>query len=161
MRRLWPSRRARRATGLLGALIVLPLWAGLAATPAMQATAGERHHDRTTWDSVFSAAQAGRGETTYKQLCARCHMETLAGGDEAGELTGSAFMSSWNGQTLAALHERIRTSMPTDTPGVYSSQQVTDVIAYLLHFNGFPPGAVELTHTNDALQNIRFVTTPP
>lgn len=157
----FPRHRGLRAAGLLGAIIAMPLWAGLAAAPAMPTTAGERHHVRTTWDSVFSAAQAGRGETTYKQLCARCHMETLAGGDEAGELTGSAFMSSWNGQTLAALHERIRTSMPTDTPGVYSSQQVTDVIAYLLHFNGFPPGAVELTHTNDALQNIRFVTSPP
>ena len=117
--------------------------------------------ERTTWDSVFSAAQAGRGETTYKQLCARCHMETLAGGDEAGELTGSAFMSSWNGQSLADLHERIRTTMPTDTPGVYSSQQVTDVIAYMLRFNGFPPGSVELTHANDVLKSIRFVTAKP
>ncbi|QJR35817.1 c-type cytochrome [Gemmatimonas groenlandica] len=154
-----PSVRGRRAVGLLGALIVMPLWAGLAATP--DAAAHGRQNERTTWDSVFSATQAGRGETTYKQLCARCHMETLAGGDEAGELTGSAFMSSWNGQTLAELHERIRTTMPTDTPGVYTSQQVTDVIAYMLRFNGFPPGSVELTHTNDALKSIRFVTTKP
>ncbi len=139
----------------------MPLWAGLAATPLAGTASRARRTERTTWDSVFSAAQAGRGETTYKQLCARCHMETLAGGDEAGELTGSAFMSSWNGQSLADLHERIRTTMPTDTPGVYTSQQVTDVIAYMLRFNGFPPGSVELTHTNDALKNIRFVTAKP
>jgi hypothetical protein len=88
-------------------------------------------------------------------------METLAGGDEAGELTGSAFMSSWSGQSLADLHERIRTTMPTDTPGVYSSQQVTDVIAYMLRFNGFPSGSVELTHANDVLKSIRFVTAKP
>lgn len=158
MRRL---ARARRATALLGALVVMPLWAGVAATPDAGTVSRARHIERTTWDSVFSAAQAGRGETTYKQLCARCHMETLAGGNEAGELTGSAFMSSWNGQSLADLHERIRTSMPTDTPGVYTSQQVTDVIAYMLRFNGFPPGSVELTHTNDALKSIRFVTAKP
>lgn len=155
------SPRGRRAAGLLGALVVMPLWAGLAATPSASAASHRRQNERTTWDSVFSAAQAGRGETTYKQLCARCHMETLAGGDEAGELTGSAFMSSWSGQTLAELHDRIRTTMPTDTPGVYTSQQVTDVIAYMLRFNGFPPGSVELTHTNDALKSIRFVTTKP
>jgi cytochrome c5 len=156
-----PSPRGLRAATLLGALIVMPLWAGLAATPADDTTSHRRSNERTTWDSVFSAAQAGRGETTYKQLCARCHMETLAGGDEAGELTGSAFMSSWSGQSLADLHDRIRTTMPTDTPGVYSSQQVTDVIAYMLRFNGFPPGSVELTHTNDALKSIRFVTAKP
>ncbi len=155
-----PSR-GRRATTLLGTLIVMPLWAGFAATPDSDTASRAWRAERTTWDSVFSAAQAGRGETTYKQLCARCHMETLAGGDEAGELTGSAFMSSWNGQSLADLHERIRTTMPTDTPGVYTSQQVTDVIAYMLRFNGFPPGSVELTHTNDALKSIRFVTAKP
>ena len=146
---------------LLGTLIGMPLWAGVAATPADGITSHRRPIERTTWDSVFTAAQAGRGETTYKQLCARCHMETLAGGDEAGELTGSAFMSSWNGQSLADLHERIRTTMPTDTPGVYTSQQATDVIAYMLRFNGFPPGSVELTHANDALKSIRFVTAKP
>ncbi len=139
----------------------MPLWAGFAATPVAGTASRARRTERTTWDSVFSAAQAGRGETTYKQLCARCHMETLAGGDEAGELTGSAFMSSWNGQSIADLHERIRTTMPTDTPGVYTSQQVTDVIAYMLRFNGFPSGSVELTHTNDALKSIRFVTAKP
>jgi mono/diheme cytochrome c family protein len=155
------TQRSGRAAGLLGALIVMPLWAGLAAAPAAHATSRASPRDRTTWDSIFSTEQAGRGETTYKQLCARCHMETLAGGDEAGELTGSAFMSSWNGQSLADLHERIRTTMPTDTPGVYTSQQVTDVIAYMLRFNGFPPGSVELTHTNDALKSIRFVTSKP
>jgi len=155
------SARGLRAAGLLGALIVMPLWAGVAATPSAGTAPHGRQDERTTWDSVFSAAQAGRGETTYKQLCARCHMETLAGGDETGELTGSAFMSSWNGQSLADLHERIRTTMPTDTPGVYSSQQVTDVIAYMLRFNGFPSGSVELTHANDVLKSIRFVTAKP
>ena len=79
------TARGLRAASLLGALIVMPLWAGVAATPSAGTAPHGRQDERTTWDSVFSAAQAGRGETTYKQLCARCHMETLAGGDEAGE----------------------------------------------------------------------------
>ena len=157
-----PTRDSRRVIGLLGVLMVMPLWAALAtaSSPAAQGNA-KSAVERTTWDSVFSAAQAGRGETTYKQLGARCHMETLAGGDEAGELTGSAFMSSWNGQSLADLHTRIRSTMPTDTPGVYTTEQVTDVIAYMLRYNGFPPGSIDLTHANDALKSIRFVSTPP
>ena len=162
MKQRRPTRDARRVIGLLGVLTVMPLWAALATASSTAAHASARRAgERTTWDSVFSAAQAGRGETTYKQLCARCHMETLAGGDEAGELTGSAFMSSWNGQSLADLHERVRSTMPTDTPGVYTAQQVTDVIAYMLRFNGFPPGSIDLTHANDALKSIRFVSTPP
>lgn len=150
---------------LLAAIVAIPAWAGaVRAGPISTArTLSQLQHttDRTTWDSVFTASQAGRGETAYKRLCARCHMETLAGGDEAVELTGSAFMGAWNGQSLGDLHERIRTSMPTDTPGVYDRKQITDVIAYMLRFNGFPAGSNELTHENDALKTIRFVSTRP
>ncbi len=145
---------------LAGALTVLPAWAGLVAGPPASTTP-RAVRERTTWDSVFTNEQAERGDSAYKKLCARCHMETLAGGDEAVELTGSAFMSSWNGQTLGDLHQRIRTSMPTDTPGVYSRQQVTDVIAYMLRFNGFPAGSSVLTHENDALAGIKFVSSKP
>lgn len=147
-----------RRVGVMCALMVLPAWAGASYTsPTRDTTA----RDRTTWDSIFTPEQAGRGETTYRQLCARCHMDNLAGADEAVELTGSAFLGAWNGQTLADLHERIRTSMPTDTPGVYSREEVTDVIAHVLRFNGFPAGNTPLTHENDALSGIRFVSARP
>ena len=154
-----------RAVGVLCLIALLPAWAG-GSVGGFRAHAGASSvststRERTTWDSVFTADQAGRGETTYKRLCARCHMETLAGGDEAVELTGSAFMSSWNGQTLADLHDRIRTTMPTDTAGIYDRRDVTDVIAHMLRFNGFPAGASELTHENDALAGIRFVSSRP
>lgn len=152
--------RMRRLNALLtiGAVIVLPAWAGANDAFGPIAERASRHA-RTTWDSIYTAEQAERGDSAYKRLCARCHMESLAGSDEAVELTGSAFMSAWTGQTLADLHERIRTSMPTDTPGVYGRQEVTDVIAYLLRFNGFPAGAKALTHENDALREIRFEAT--
>ncbi|MBL0171033.1 MAG: cytochrome c [Gemmatimonadaceae bacterium] len=145
--------------GLFAALVVVPALASGArgTTPRVPS----RTRDRSTWDSVFTAEQAARGQTSYNQTCARCHRETLAGGDEAPALTGSAFMSSWNGQTLDELHERVRTSMPTDTPGVYARPMITDVIAFMLRFNGFPAGAVELTHENEALKGIRFVAAKP
>lgn len=152
-----------RALLVLSTIVVIPAWTAGAhqASADPHATTLRSHRDRTTWDSVFTAAQAGRGETTYKKLCARCHSETLAGGDEAVELTGSSFMGNWNGQSLADLHERIRTTMPSDTPGVYDRQQITDVIAYMLKFNGFPAGSAELTHANDALKGIKFVSQKP
>lgn len=148
-----------RALVLLTALVRIPLWAASArdhASGAASATGA-----RSTWDSVYTAAQAARGQVAYAQTCARCHKETMAGGDEAPALTGSAFMSGWNGLTLDELHERIRTTMPTDTPGVFPRPQITDVVAYMLRFNGFPAGLVELTHENEALKDIQFVATKP
>ena len=139
------------------ALLLVPTWVAARAITRGQSTS----RDRTTWDSVFTAEQATRGQTAYNQKCARCHRENLSGGDEAPALTGSAFMSNWNGVVLSDLHERVRTTMPTDTPGVYPRPEVTDVIAYILKFNGFPAGQAPLTHENDVLKNIRFVAAKP
>ena len=149
----------RRALLLL-ATIALP---ALAASPAWSNSTRftPRARDRTTWDSVFSDSQATRGQATYHRTCARCHMESLSGADQSPALTGSAFMSNWNGATLAELHERVRTTMPSDTPGMYGRQQITDVIAYVLRSNGFPAGTQELTHENDALKAVRFVSSKP
>ncbi|MEO7998828.1 MAG: c-type cytochrome [Gemmatimonadaceae bacterium] len=116
---------------------------------------------RTTWDSVYTAEQAGRGETTYAKTCSRCHQAALGGADEAPALTGSAFMGSWNGQTLQSLHDRVRTTMPTDTPGTYSRQDIADVLAYMLKFNQFPAGSVELPSGDEELKAIMFVSTKP
>lgn len=116
---------------------------------------------RTTWDSVYTIEQASRGETTYTKTCARCHQASLGGADEAPALTGSAFMGSWNGQTLQSLHDRIRTTMPTDTPGTYSRQQIADVMAYMLKFNQFPAGKTELPVGDEELKGILFVSLKP
>ena len=145
------------------------LLVALATIPALASGAGDSRAsrmpvaalDRTTWDSVYNTEQADRGQAAYKQVCARCHRDALNGGDEAPALTGTSFMSAWNGLTLEELHERIRTTMPTDTPGVYPKQQVTDVIAYMLRYNGFPAGSKELTHELDALKGIKFVASKP
>ena len=116
---------------------------------------------RTTWDSVFSAPQAARGESTYAKTCSRCHQPSLGGADEAPALAGGAFLSSWNGLTLGELHSRIIKSMPTDTPGAYKRQDVVDVIAYLLRFNAFPAGKADLPSDDDALKSVLISTTKP
>lgn len=144
-----------RAAWLVAVCTLAPAFA------AHRAPAMPRHQERTTLDSVYTLEQAERGQAAYARECARCHAATLEGADAAPALVGSAFTSAWSGQPLAALHERIVTAMPTDTPGVYGKAMVTDVIAFLLKTNGLPPGAAPLTHEQQALQAIRFVTARP
>jgi S-disulfanyl-L-cysteine oxidoreductase SoxD len=119
------------------------------------------HLARTTWDSVYSPEQAARGETTYTRTCERCHAASLSGKDEAPALTGGAFMGGWNGLTLFELHDRIRTTMPTDTPGTYSRQDIADVLAYMLKFNQFPAGKTALPTGDEDLKAITFVSAKP
>jgi hypothetical protein len=111
---------------------------------------------RTVWDSVYTLNQATRGETLYAKTCARCHGASLSGGDESPPLAGGAFLGNWNGLPLSDLHTRIRTTMPSDSVGVYETnrQLVTDVIAHLLKANGFPAGQVELPTSLDSLKDI-------
>ena len=120
-----------------------------------------RRPARSVWDSVYTIEQASRGESTYVRTCARCHGPTLAGQDEAAPLTGGAFLASWDGRTLAELHDRVRTTMPTDTPGVYGRRDITDVIAYVLKFNQFPAGKNELPVGDEELKAIGFVSAKP
>ena len=47
-------------------------------------------------------------------------------------LTGPGFYGNWEGETLNALFERIRMSMPADNPGSLSRAQNADIIAHLL-----------------------------
>ena len=155
VRRRVPSARV---LSLSAVILAAPTWAAARAPVPSETTS---RGDRTTWDSVYTAEQATRGETAYNQKCARCHRENLSGGDETPALAGSAFMSNWNGVVLHELYERVRTTMPTDTPGVYARAEVTDVIAYVLKVNAFPAGETPLTPENDALKGIKFVAAKP
>ena len=141
---------------------MLPMFAAVGGASQRAREVAQLHlRARTTWDSVFSATQASRGESTYTKTCARCHQASLSGADEAPALTGAAFMSGWNGQTLGDLHGRIMSSMPTDTPGLYKRQDVADVIAYVLNFNAFPAGKMELPSDDAGLKGITFATAKP
>jgi quinoprotein glucose dehydrogenase len=115
----------------------------------------------TTWDSVYSASQAGRGETAYVKGCARCHQASLAGADQSPPLLGAGFLGNWNGLPLSDLADRIRTTMPSDSIGLYDRQFVIDVIAYILNANGFPAGAADLTPDAERLKTITVQAAKP
>ena len=99
---------------------------------------------RTIWDGVYNEAQAGRGEKLYAEHCARCHGDSLTGIEAAPALTGTTFYSNWEGETLQALFERIRTSMPPDKPGSVSRAQIADILSHVLRVGGYPAGETPL-----------------
>jgi len=149
------STRTGRAAWILA--LVVPVF----AIAARSDSSAPRAAARTVWDSVYTQAQASRGETAYAKSCARCHGASLGGGDESPALTGGNFLGNWNGLPLSDLQKRIKTTMPSDTVGIYDIQLVTDVIAFMLKANGFPAGSVELPKDAEPLKDITIKAGKP
>jgi streptogramin lyase/mono/diheme cytochrome c family protein len=116
---------------------------------------------RSAWEGVYTAAQAERGKTSYSSNCSRCHGEGLEGRDEIAPLKDSHFMSNWEGQSLADLVQRVRSTMPLDRPGTLSSASATDIVAYLMQQNGLPAGNTELPSDSGAGSDIRIDSLAP
>jgi mono/diheme cytochrome c family protein len=149
------SRYGRVAA--LAALAAIAFFAG----HARSLSARERVLAKTVWDSVYTVEQAARGESAYAKGCARCHGAALTGGDQSPPLTGSAFLGNWNGQSLIDLQQRIKTTMPSDSIGIYDAKFVTDVLAFMLKANGFPAGQAELANDDAALKEIAIRASRP
>jgi len=115
---------------------------------------------RSVWDGVYSEPQSIRGETAYREECARCHSESLGGAEGAPALVGDDFLARWQGASLNELFERIRTTMPADSPGRLGRQQCADILAYILSVNRFPAGKNDLERDSAALERIRIANKP-
>ena len=113
------------------------------------------------WDGVYTNEQAKRGEALYAEQCASCHGLTLNGGEMAPPLTGGEFSSNWNGLTLGDLFDRIRTTMPANSPGQLNREKTADILAEILSVNQFPAGSAELPRQSEVLKEIRFEATKP
>jgi len=107
----------------------------------------------STFDGVFTDAQAQRGLEQYFQHCSVCHSASLQGNNESPPLVGR-FMPDWEGSPLSDLYDYVRDTMPLDHPGSLDAGAYTDIVAYLLKANGFPSGHAELQQNN--LQSIQF-----
>lgn len=141
-----------------GAICVAAICVAYGAARAQEPAAPE---SRSVWDGVYTEEQAKRGEPVYHKECAPCHGDSLAGGESAPPLTGGAFLSNWNGLTLGDLFDRIRKTMPQNTPGKLTKQQNADVLAYALSVNKFPAGKTELSKQTEFLKEIRFDVVKP
>jgi S-disulfanyl-L-cysteine oxidoreductase SoxD len=116
---------------------------------------------KTVWDGVYTEEQAKRGADVYAEKCAMCHGDSLGGVESAPALTGPAFYANWEGETLNALFERVRVSMPQDNPGSLSRAQNADIIAHMLRVGGYPAGSAALEGQAGALTAITVLTYKP
>ena len=141
-----------RLAGLLAAALALSI--GAAAEPASQAPASP-----SAWGGVFNKEQVERGRTAYNAQCARCHGETMGGGENSPALVDEVFFTIWSGKSVGDLVEYVRVTMPSDGPGKISRKRCIDIAAYLLSANGFPTGDIEFPTELDALNQITITRT--
>jgi quinoprotein glucose dehydrogenase len=77
-------------------------------------------------------AQPHPGDRPYKEECARCHGENLAGGEGAPTLRSQKY-------SLESLTARIQKTMPPEAPGRLSAQQSAAIAAYILGLKSTTP----------------------
>jgi len=111
---------------------------------------------KSIWDGIYTDAQATRGKALYSDQCASCHGAELTGGEMAPGLAGGEFIAGWDGLTVGDLFERIRISMPQNSPGSLSGQQNADILAFVFSVNKFPTGDAELPKDAGILKQIKF-----
>lgn len=99
---------------------------------------------RTVWDGVYSDEQAERGRAAYARHCASCHAADLSGSLEARPLAGARFMQDWGEDTVDTLYTRVRNLMPFDDPATLPDDIYLDSVAFILQYNGFPAGELDL-----------------
>ncbi|MEP6494309.1 MAG: cytochrome c [bacterium] len=156
---LLPALTAVAAVAAIALLV--PLGAQSEHLGALRAP-GPRHvFSQTTWDSVFTADQATRGDSLYKVTCVKCHGPELAGGDDGAPLSGTLFLGNWTGLPLNELYEKMRTTMPSDNPKSVPPEQLIDILAFMLSKNQFPAGSKALTTDSTLLKDIKIQQNKP
>ena len=112
----------------------------------------------TVWDRVYTAEQARRGETIFKDNCSVCHADDLTGADGPA-LKGELFTLLWDGRSLGRLFQRVRRMPPRRAP--LELEESRDALAFILQANGYPAGERELSTDASSLEEIAIATKPP
>jgi len=93
---------------------------------------------------VFTAEQAAAGRAAYQTSCAGCHMPDLGGRNEAPQLAGGNFMSTWRTRSTRDLFEFTQSTMPPSGDNL-PVEQYLNIIAYILQSNGAAAGTQAFT----------------
>jgi mono/diheme cytochrome c family protein len=132
---------------------MLPRLAFAAAVVACGAVAVSAQERPAT--PAFTAAQAERGQATYRQSCQDCHGSSLDNGEFGGPpLKGGYFRTRWGSGNVAVLYGYLSLAMPPDRPGQLSPQTYADLVAFILSNNGYTAGDKELTSDQNAQQSM-------
>jgi hypothetical protein len=111
----------------------------------------------TVWNRVYTAEQAKRGETIFKDNCSVCHAEDLTGADGPA-LRGELFTLVWEGRSLGRLFQRLRRMPPRKAP--LELEESRDALAFILQANGYPAGERELSTDATSLEEIAIAPKP-
>lgn len=142
----------------VGVFAVVAVAAGVLSLAS--ATISGQDTSKSTWDGVYSKAQAGKGEALYNDKCMKCHGADATGSD-APSLADSGFAGNWDGLTVGQLFDRLRSSMPQDAPQSLSREETANIVAYLLSRNNFPAGDADMSDRGEMLAMIKYVATKP
>ena len=116
----------------------------------------------STWDGVYTSAQAQRGGTLFASTCNKCHGAPAAGStDDGGRLVGREFLEKFDGVTLDQLFTTIYTLMPLDHPKTLAPKDVADITAYLLSQNQMPAGSSPLPEDPAQLKGLKILASKP
>ena len=98
---------------------------------------------------IFTAAQATAGRAAYQASCASCHVADLGGRNEAPQLAGGDFMSTWRTRSAKDLFDYMSSTMPPGGPSL-SPEQYASIVAYILQQNSAQPGQTAFDGTSAA-----------
>ena len=150
------------SVGACAAARVPPVGADDPAAPRSDgATVTQENTMRSVWDGIYTEEQAGRGERTYTQACAACHLDDLMGDGFAPSLVGAAFSFRWTDLSVGDIFATIRATMPQGAPASLSPQAYADLAAFLLSVNDYPAGDEELEPDGPTLEQIRIESQRP
>src|SRR5579864_8576730 len=93
--------------------------------------------------AVFTEEQAVAGRAAYQTNCASCHLPDLEGRNEAPQLAGNNFMSTWRTRTTKDLFDYVQT-MPPNAPSLDAAQYL-NITTFLLQANGAAAGSQPFT----------------
>jgi len=96
--------------------------------------------------AVYTVAQAAEGQATYQANCASCHVADLGGRNEAPQLAGGDFMSTWRSRTTKDLFDYMSATMPPGGPSL-SPDQYASIVAYILQQNSAQAGTTAFNGT--------------
>ena len=135
---------------LCGAALVTA--ACLAATSHAQAP--QPAVPRSDSAAAAVARQLDVGEKWFLSACISCHA--------IGAVNNPDFRLKWSGQNAYTFFERIRSTMPGNSPGSLTQGTYASIVAYLLKLNGMTVGVRTISSDSSALASIllKFPATP-
>jgi len=137
----------KKTTILIAACAVLTVVAGLQVVRAQAKSVAE---------GIYTEEQAKKGVALYKEQCAACHGEDMAGNDIIPSLTGDTFATNWTGKSVGELYEKINLTMPALNPGSLTGDQTAEIIAAMLSANKYPAGKMALANAMEPLNAVKI-----